>query len=377
MRYRIETAAVAVNVRDSHIDAPGPQRRGPTFSVPGGELRPGLINAHDHLHRNHFPRLGRPPYTDAYEWGRDIHVHDGAAIDAARALPLRTALLFGAFRNLIGGVTCVAHHDRREPDLDADFPLRVPRIRTAHSPGFDRAGMSALAAALRRDPAPFTIHVAEGVTTAAAAELHALGELGLLRPELLAVHCIAVTDADAARLRRAGSAIVWCPTSNIHLFGRTCAPAVLDACDVLLGTDALLTADGTMLDELHAARRLGLLPVDRIEAAVGALAAARLGLPAMTLDPGAPADLLLLRTPLANAGVADVALVIVGGRPRIADEELRELFDAAGEPAVHMVIGGVTKLVARDLAEAADTVLARWPEAARILAPAAVAVARP
>jgi hypothetical protein len=132
-----------------------------------------------------------------------------------------------------------------------------------------------------------------------------------------------------------------------------------------------------MLDELHAARRLGLLPADRIEAAVGALAAARLGLPAMTLDPGAPADLLLLRTPLANAGVADVALVIVGGRPRIADEELRELFDAAGEPAVHMVIGGVTKLVARDLAEAADTVLARWPEAARILAPAAVAVARP
>ena len=38
-----------------------------------GELRPGLINAHDHLHRNHYPRLGSPPYRNAYAWGRDIH----------------------------------------------------------------------------------------------------------------------------------------------------------------------------------------------------------------------------------------------------------------------------------------------------------------
>ena len=42
------------------------------LSFPGCEVRPGLINAHDHLHRNHYGRLGTPPYRDAYAWGEDI-----------------------------------------------------------------------------------------------------------------------------------------------------------------------------------------------------------------------------------------------------------------------------------------------------------------
>ncbi|HEY8311596.1 MAG TPA: hypothetical protein VIG47_13620, partial [Gemmatimonadaceae bacterium] len=43
-----------------------------TLRVPDGELHPGLINAHDHLHRNHYGRLGAPPYRNAYDWGDDI-----------------------------------------------------------------------------------------------------------------------------------------------------------------------------------------------------------------------------------------------------------------------------------------------------------------
>lgn len=365
MRYRIECDDSALAVSDGRIADGARAGNDLTISVPGATLLPGLINAHDHLHRNHYPRLGRPPYADAYAWGRDIHRHDAAAIARARALPRRTALLFGAFKNLIGGVTTVVHHDRWEQDFDDAFPIRVARVRSAHSLGFDTVGTQALAASLR-DGESFTIHVAEGVTADAAAELAGLHALGLLRPGLLAVHAVAVDDAGAKRLRRAGAAIVWCPTSNDFLFGATCSRAALGAVDVLLGTDALLTGDGTLLDELRAARQLRLVSDERLVQAVGPCAALRLGI-AAGMDTGAPADIVVLRAPLLEAGVRDVALVTVAGRPRVADEEFGELFAAARVPAVLMEIGGVRKFVLREIAEAADRVIGAQPECGRIV----------
>src|SRR3954467_6497470 len=92
------------------------------LEIPDGELRPGLINAHDHLHRNHYGRLGAPPYANAYEWGRDIHEREAAGIARGRAMPRREALLCGAWKNLRAGVTTVVHHDDPEPDFALDFP---------------------------------------------------------------------------------------------------------------------------------------------------------------------------------------------------------------------------------------------------------------
>jgi hypothetical protein len=102
-----------------------------------GELRPGLINAHDHLHRNHYPRLGSPPYEDAYAWGNDLHTRYKDQIARARTFPPRDALLFGALKNLLGGATTVVHHDFWDSAFDHGFPVRVVRLRTAHSLGFE------------------------------------------------------------------------------------------------------------------------------------------------------------------------------------------------------------------------------------------------
>ncbi|HEU4631128.1 MAG TPA: hypothetical protein VFS08_15360, partial [Gemmatimonadaceae bacterium] len=106
MRLRIEAANGAVGVEGGRI-VPAEGRFDVALRVPDGVLRPGLINAHEHLHRNHYPRLGRPPYRNAYEWGRDIHERDAAEIRRARALPRREALLRGAWKNLFAGVTTV------------------------------------------------------------------------------------------------------------------------------------------------------------------------------------------------------------------------------------------------------------------------------
>jgi cytosine/adenosine deaminase-related metal-dependent hydrolase len=64
---------------------------------PDGEVRPGLINAHEHLHRNHYGRLGSPPYADAYAWAEDIQARSRETIVVGRAVDRRQALLVGAW----------------------------------------------------------------------------------------------------------------------------------------------------------------------------------------------------------------------------------------------------------------------------------------
>ena len=72
MRLRLVTRAGALEVDGGRItpDGGAPDL---TIDLDGATLSPGLVNAHDHLHRNHLPRLGEPPYADATTWGRDLH----------------------------------------------------------------------------------------------------------------------------------------------------------------------------------------------------------------------------------------------------------------------------------------------------------------
>ncbi|MBW8769768.1 MAG: amidohydrolase family protein [Gemmatimonadetes bacterium] len=316
MRLLVEAADGALGIAGGRIVAPSGDFD-VILRVPDGLLRPGLVNAHDHLHRNHYGRLGAPPYANAYDWGRDIHARHADAIARGRALPRREALLRGAWKNLRAGVTTVVHHDPWEPAFEADFPLRVARVASAHSLGFGGELPAPVPGA------PFAIHLAEGVDAASAAEVGALAARGLVTRDLLAVHAVGVDDAGIALLRERGAAIVWCPSSNRFLFGRT-APAALLApgIDVLLGSDSLLTADGSLLRELRVARETALVDDDRLLDAVGAVAARRIGVEAPALTAGARADVVVLRRPLLGASEADVALVVANGVLRVADPAL-------------------------------------------------------
>jgi len=281
-----------------------------------GHVRPGLINAHDHLHRNHYGRLGEPPYPDAYAWARDIQHRHAARIAEGQVLPRRAALLAGAWKNLFAGVTTVVHHDRWEGDFERDFPIRVARIACA-----DSLGMVPALAIPAAEPR-FCLHLAEGTGARAAREVEALDRMGLLSRRLIAVHGVGIAGEALARFHASGAALVWCPTSNLFLLGRTVSPALLQGADILLGSDSLLSGAGDLLDELQAARVLGLLDDARLADAVGITAARRLGLPLPSLDPGAPADIIVLTRPLLEARAEDVALVIVGGVPRVARPDL-------------------------------------------------------
>ncbi len=339
MRLLIEARNRAVGVENGRIvEAAG------SFDLvlrfPHADVRPGLINAHDHLHRNHYGRLGTPPYRDACHWAHDIQENCRERIDRGQAVLGRDALLFGAWKNLFAGVTTLVHHDPWEADFECDFPLRVLRINNADSIGMtpDLPGI---------EPGRlFSIHLSEGVGPAAADEVRRIEEKGLLTPELVAVHGVGMDESGIEAFRASGAALVWCPTSNLFLFGRTAAPMLLrDGLDVLLGSDSLLTAQGDLLDELRFARCLGLLSDRRLEEAVGVVAARRLGIPAPSLNAGTPADLVLLSKPLLDASAEDVELVIAGGTPRLAKPELQPLLQRIFPKGCRMAIGSLERWI--------------------------------
>jgi cytosine/adenosine deaminase-related metal-dependent hydrolase len=336
MRMQIDARNRSVMVEGGRIVAHG-GRCDVVLDCRDADLHPGLINAHDHLHRNHYGRLGRPTYANAYRWADDIQVRHRRQIARRQRLPRREALLAGAWKNLCSGVTTVVHHDRWEPDFEQGFPINVARIACA-----DSLGKSERVEA--PGGGPLCVHVAEGVDDESAGEIAELDRRGLLDRRLIAVHAVGLDAAGIARFRQAGAALVWCPTSNRFLFGRT-APADLlrDGVDVLIGSDSLLTGDGDLLDELRAARKCGLISGTRLADAVGSVAARRLGLTEPSLEPGSAADLILVRRPLLEARAEDVVMTMVAGVPRIASEDVARHFGGAFKRGTRIRVGRTTR----------------------------------
>src|SRR6187551_2021883 len=104
----------------------------------GSFLYPGFINAHDHLEMNLYPKLGNPPYNDYVDWAKAIYAPAQSPIREIEKLRIQTRLLWGGMKNLIAGVTAVAHHNPWHSSLKKNFPARVIRIAWAHSLAFEK-----------------------------------------------------------------------------------------------------------------------------------------------------------------------------------------------------------------------------------------------
>jgi len=301
---------------------------GPAIDLTGYLLLPGLINAHDHLEFSLFPRLGRGPYGNATEWSRDIHHPERSPVREQLLVPKIARLLWGGIRNLLAGVTTVAHHNPWDNRFDRNFPVQVIRkLGWAHSLEFSPD----LQERFRNTPGdwPFVIHAAEGNDAAAYSEIARLDALGVLDSRTVLVHAIALRQADIDILRARQCSIVWCPSSNLFTCGETLAARALDAnLPVALGTDSALTADGDMRDEICAAQSLQRVTRERLFGMVTTGAASILRLPNGKGDirEHGPADLVAVaddgRSPAeALAGLCP-DLVIAAGRIRLISQRL-------------------------------------------------------
>jgi cytosine/adenosine deaminase-related metal-dependent hydrolase len=199
-------------------------------------------------------------------------------------------------------------------------------------------------------------------------EIEEAGRLGLLCERLLAVHVVGADAGGIQLLLRHRVVVVWCPTSNEWLLGRTAPSDLLGAARVVLGSDSLLTADGTLLDEIRAARARGVLSDDRLLDGVGRSAAEALAVPHPRIAPGARADFVVFAQPVLEATAADVELVVIAGVPRLASPHYATLFERAGGPYESLTVHRTSKLVCAPLASIASRIVDEWPECARIFA---------
>ncbi len=279
------------------IDRP-PAKRDRTIDLNGAIVYPGLINAHDHLELNHYPRSKfREVYENAREWSLDFTPRlDQEPYLSLRQMPLTWRCLVGGLKNRYSGVTTVAHHNPlHSPLRSRDFPVRVvQRYGWAHSLYLEPDVKNSY----RRTPRafPWMIHLAEGTDTAAHDELDQLDRLGCLQANTVLIHGVALDAAQQERVIEVGAGLVWCPSSNLFLLGKTAdVQRFAKARRLALGTDSALTADGDMLDELRAAYTTGQLTAEEIFRAVTIDAARLLRLHQVgEIRPGFLADLIVV-----------------------------------------------------------------------------------
>jgi cytosine/adenosine deaminase-related metal-dependent hydrolase len=284
----------------------------------GRVVMPALVNGHDHLDFSTFPALGSPPYASAYEWAADVDGgHGDERVREALSVPLPDRLFLGGLRNLLGGVAAVAHHNPYHRSLGRDFPVRVlERYQFAHSPGLTPELRRTYRSTDRR--IPWMVHAAEGTDERCRAEVSLLAQQNLVRQNTVIIHAVAVSGKDAALLAERSACVVWCPESNLRLYGATAGVAALRAAGVRvgLGSDSPVSGVRDPLSNLSAARAQRVLADEELLAMATAGTAEVVRLPVGALAPGAPADLLAVTSTqdLLEGRRGAVALLTVAGR---------------------------------------------------------------
>ena len=350
----------------------------------GAFVLPGLVNAHDHLELNHYGRLKkRDRYENAAGWIDDLRpaLQTDPAIRQNSARPLSARLFIGGLKNLLAGVTLVAHHNPRYKEIGAKFPVRVlKKYGWAHSFSLEKGPVGAkgepggnVKERCQATPAnvPFMIHAAEGVDEAAHSEVTRLEELGCVRRNTVLVHGVALTPADWERVVARGASLVWCPASNAFLFRRTAqVRQFLDTSEtssahICLGSDSRLTGTRDLLEELRAAAAVMPITPRELFRMVTTTAARILhAQDSGRIAVGVPADLVVLPSSKSDPADAlfaasrrDLTLVMIEGRPLVGASAFDAVFAARRSTTRPIAIDGVERVAELSLARA----IARCP----------------
>lgn len=328
---------------------------------------PGLVNGHDHLDFSTFPFLGKPPYANVYQWAEAVEGGKSEPIARdALAVPLPDRLFLGGLRNLLAGVTAVAHHNPYHRSLGRDdFPVRVlERYHFAHSPGLTPRLRSTYRTTDRR--IPWIVHVAEGTDERSRQELSLLREAGLLRQNTVIIHGIALEPEDMGLIAAARACVVWCPESNRNLYGAAPNVAALLAAGVRvgLGSDSPVSGVRDALSNLATARREGILKDTELLHLATTATAEVARLPVGGIFRGAPADLVVagsLEELLAgDRGAVD--LVMTRGRASYGREDLMGVL---APRAVPCVVEGKRARVLEDLGRRGSALFRAYPQIRR------------
>lgn len=362
-----------------------PERKGDAnvVDLDGCTIFPALINAHDHLELNHYPRTKfREKYDNAHQWGEDVSARlDEEPFKTLRAYPLEDRCFIGGLKNLLCGALTVAHHNPPHKCLfKRDFPVRVlRRYGWAHSLHFTPEAEIVRSYRATPPDAPWFIHLAEGTDEIAAGEYQRLKALGCLGKNTVIVHGVGLNSNDSQDYFENVKGIVICPTTNQYLLQKYATDQ-----DVLepptwvwglmaLGSDSRLTSDGDLLDEMRFAQNnvfdADWLSVPGLWNASPAYCVVRLATidaaevihaPEVgSLEAAYAADWIAIQSPaknewdeaeraLCNSRRADLALIVRGGVPQIGDPNVMTKFPNV--QTIPAMLDGRPKRIERRLA---------------------------
>ncbi len=300
----------AVAVRDGRIEAVLPAREAaqrfpsaPVFDLPGHALIPGLVNAHTHAamalmrgladdlapidwQQNHIrPAEARNVSAQFVRDGtllacaemlrggvtcfNDMYFFPDASLEAALASGMRSAqgIIVSEFPSAYASDPDdylrkgLALRDRSRDEPLASFCLAPYAPYAVSDASFRQVAM--LSAEL---DLPVHVHLHETLDELGSSlaehgvrPLERLRKLGLLGPNLIAVHAVHLQPAEIELLARHGCSVVHCPSSNLKLAsGFAPVAALLDAkVNVALGTDG--AASNNRLDMFQEMRTAALL----------------------------------------------------------------------------------------------------------------------
>jgi 5-methylthioadenosine/S-adenosylhomocysteine deaminase len=354
----------------AHVDLPANE----TIIDTHGIIAPGLIDLHNHLTWNVFPRWHPiEEFGNRYDWQqKQIYqtllgsphaslVADGLECEMERYAEVK-AITEGE-TSVVGSLqdACsagLAHNLDTEAAWHVAynvFPLQMYEEDLAP---------------IRRKLAnhelhAFLIHIGEGghQDASAAREFAMLKGRGLLVPGVALIHGVALQPENFTEMAAHGVGLIWSPRSNLELYGNTADVAAAKAAGVkiALAPDWSPTGSDGLLAELNYAAAWNDTQTPRpfTDRELFAMATAT---PAVMIGdndrvgallPGHDADLLVLRPEtdpakhdawwtLTHATAAQVALVTVEGAPLYGDPSLLEKL-APSHPAEQLAICGTTK----------------------------------
>ena len=381
MRWEITNASIvtpekqinraSLLIRDGHIQAisniPSTLSGIVQVDLNGMLVFPGLINCHDHLLGTYFPRVGdRKPYLNWLIWDNDLksspHYAERQQVESA------DLYILGGYRHLISGVTSVQDHiPHFVQDMFKDFlPIRViDKYGVAHSVGSFALpwgdGIEVEHKLSVEKNMPFIIHCSEGFDEETKRSVQVLEAKNALNENTVLIHGICFSDEDIKLLAKRRVHVVWCPVSNLYMYDTTAQVKKLldNSINVVLGTDSPMSGSINIFEEMYIAKSYyeetysERLPDKTLVQMLTTSASKAMFLDDRgSLEEGKLADILVIdgnkKNPYASVtgmDFSDIMLVVVGGRPKYADENFIQLFEALDIPYQKIKVASSKKII--------------------------------
>jgi len=319
-----------------------------------GRIYPGLVNAHDHLGYNIFPKWDpETVYSNREEW--KATAEDEAMMDSLYTIKNEDRSVVNAFvelRKVIAGTTSVqSNHYWEDPDIllrnlndpeevDGQILFSDIYVGQTRNRGWGEQNK------IRRGRVTYCIHVSEGIDDTAAIDFDFIKEEEFLGARTLLIHGIPFTEDDFRLIKENNASLGWSPKCNWLLYETTADVVTADrlGVNIALTTDWTRQGSATLLDEMSFVADLDDdLYQDHFSAkdifrmaTVNAAQALGMGDLIGSIKPGAFADIVFVSENGGDPFEAfidmdknAIVLVMVGGEPVYGTQEYISNFDGS------------------------------------------------